>query len=155
MSIPRSNQSVNAPIDLDSLFDGDKRTTDKAERLAMTAAQMIRAAENRWQAEYGLDIVHQGGYGRCECIVPYADPGASPWVHLLPIGWTQGESGAAIRTYLVRGTGDQYGSPDWVESQLMYDIYQRHLDGQGAEWLNEYQQYIAENGFNDPLEDMQ
>lgn len=123
-SIPRSNQSVNAPVPLDSLYDGDYRLTKRAERLAMTAAQVIRAAENRWQTEYGLDIVYQGGYGRCECIVPYADPGASPWVHLLPVGWTQSPGGAAIRTYLVRGTGAQYGAPDWDESENMH------------EWLN-------------------
>lgn len=124
MSIPRSNANVNTPVRLDDAFDADKRVKDKASRFAMTAAEMIHAAENRWQREYGIDLVHQGGYGRVEVVTPYDDPGSTPWVHLLPVGWVQQPSGSWMRTYLVRGAGDQYGAPDWTESDNM------------REWLN-------------------
>ena len=122
--LSQSARNVNTPIRLDSLFDGDARLVNRAERLAMTAAEMIRAAENRYHHEYMLDLVHQGGYNRVEVVMPYADPNGSPWVHLLPVGWRQTTSGSWMRTYLVRGTGDQYGSPDWTESDNM------------REWLN-------------------
>ena len=112
-------RNVNTPIEIDSLFDGDARQVNRAERLAMTAAEMIRAAENRWHREYMLDLVHQGGYNRVEVVMPYADPNASPWTHLLPVGWRQTTSGSWMRTYLVRGTGPQYGAPDWTESENM------------------------------------
>lgn len=58
--IPQNDRPVNTPLKLDSLFDGDARLVNRAERLAMTAAEMIRAAENRWHREYMLDLVHQG-----------------------------------------------------------------------------------------------
>ena len=117
--IPQNTARVNTPIELDSLFDGDARLVDRAQRLAMTAAEMIRAAENRWHHEYMLDLVHQGGNGRVEVVVPVDDPAAAPWVHLLPVGWQQTPGGAWMRTYLVRGTGAQYGAPDWIESENM------------------------------------
>lgn len=117
--LSQPTRNVNTPTKLDFLFDGDARQVNRAERLAMTAAEMIRAAENRWQREYMLDLVHQGGNGRVEVVMPYADPSTSPWVHLLPVGWRQTTSGSWMRTYLVRGTGQQYGAPDWVESENM------------------------------------
>ena len=119
MSIPRSNTNVNTPLKLDDLFDADKRTSDRAARLAMTAHDMIKAAEHRYQREYMLDLVHQGGNGRVQVVVPVDDPASVPWVHLLPAGWRQTPSGSWIRTYLVRGTGAHYGSPDWHESDNM------------------------------------
>lgn len=112
-------RNVNTPIEIDSLFDGDARQVNRAQRLAMTAAEMISAAENRYHHEYMLDLVHQGGYNRVKVVMPYADPNGSPWVHLLPVGWRQTTSGSWMRTYLVRGTGQQYGAPDWVESENM------------------------------------
>ena len=118
MSIHHDLPPVNT-LRLDDLFDADKRTSDRAARLAMTAAEMIRAAENRYQREYMLDLVQQGGYNRVECVVPLDDPSAAPWVHLLPVGWAQMPTGSWIRTYLVRGTGPQYGAPDWSESDIM------------------------------------
>lgn len=153
MSIPRSSTNVNTSSKLDSLFDADKRTSDRAERLAMTAAEMIRAAENRYQREYMLDLVHQGGNGRVEVVMPVDDPASAPWVHLLPVGWAQTPSSSWIRTYLVRGTGPNYGAADWTESALMRDHF---TSSEAAEWLADYQQYIAENGVGDPdnLEDM-
>lgn len=117
--IPQNTARVNTPIELDSLFDGDARLVDRAQRLAMTAAEMIRAAENHYHHEYMLDLVHQGGYNRVEVVMPYADPNGSPWVHLLPVGWRQTTSGSWMRTYLVRGKGPQYGGPDWHESENM------------------------------------
>ena len=112
-------RNVNTPIEIDSLFDGDARQVNRAQRLAMTAAEMISAAENRYHHEYMLDLVHQGGYNRVKVVMPYADPNGSPWVHLLPVGWRQTTSGSWMRTYLVRGTGQQYGAPDWIESENM------------------------------------
>lgn len=113
--------------------DADARVIDRAERLAMTASQMVRAAENRYGREYRLDHVYQGGIGWVEALTPTDDPQASPWVHLLPVGWTSGESGAAIRTYLVRGTGAQYGAPDWVESDNMREWLTSDRDD-GESW---------------------
>ena len=88
MSIHHDLPPVNT-LRLDDLFDADKRTSDRAARLAMTAADMIRSAENRYRVEYMLDLVHQGGYGRVEVVVPVDDPASAPWVHLLPVGWQQ------------------------------------------------------------------
>ena len=103
-------RNVNTPIEIDSLFDGDARQVNRAERLAMTAAEMIRAAENRWQQEYKYGRRYQGGYGYIEVVIPAEDEQSAPWVHLMPVDWN---------TYLVRGTGQQYGAPDWVESENM------------------------------------
>lgn len=125
-------RNVNTPTKLDSLFDGDARQVNRAERLAMTAAEMIRAAENRWQREYMLDLVHQGGNGRVEVVMPYADPSTSPWVHLLPVGWRQTASGSWMRTYLVRGTGAQYGAPDWTESDNMREWLTAGIEDTGG-----------------------
>ena len=119
MSIHHDLPPVNTPLKLDDLFDADKRTSDRAERLAMTAAEMVQAAENRWNIQYGVFRVYQGGVGWVECATPYYDPSTHPWVHLLPAGWRQTPTGSWIRTYLVRGTGPQYGAPDWAESENM------------------------------------
>lgn len=134
MSIPRSNTNVNNVNTFlkDSLFDADKRISDRAARLAMTAAEMIRAAENRHQVEYMLDLVHQGGNGRVEVVMPVDDPASAPWVHLLPVGWSQNPSGSWIRTYLVRGTGPQYGSPDWTESDNMREWLTAGIEDTGG-----------------------
>ena len=110
---------VNTPIKIDDLFDADRRTANRAERLAMTAAEFVVAAENRWDIQYGVFRVHQGGVGWVECVTPYHDPSTHPWVHLLPVGWRQNPSGSWMRTYLVRGTGPNYGAADWTESDNM------------------------------------
>ena len=125
-------RNVNTPIEIDSLFDGDARQVNRAQRLAMTAAEMISAAENRYHHEYMLDLVHQGGYNRVEVVMPYADPNGSPWVHLLPVGWRQTTSGSWMRTYLVRGTGQQYGAPDWVESDNMREWLTAGIEDTGG-----------------------
>ena len=118
--LSQSARNVNTPIRLDSLFDGDARQVNRAERLAMTAAEMVRAAENRWNIQYGVFRVYQGGVGWVECATPYHDPSTHPWVHLLPVGWRTMPEGT-FRTYLVRATAPHYGAPDWTESNNMHE----------------------------------
>ena len=129
--LSQSARNVNTPVQLDSLFDADKRTTDRAERLAMTAAEMVRAAENRWNIQYGVFRVYQGGVGWVECATPYHDPSTHPWVHLLPVGWRTMPSGT-FRTYLVRAAAPHYGAPDWVESENMREWLTAGRDDTGG-----------------------
>lgn len=98
--------------------DADARLREKAERLAMTVAEFVVAAENRWNVKYGLFHVHQGGVGMVECVTPYEYPDSAPWVHLLPVGWRTTPQGAR-RTYLVRKAAPHYGAADWTESDNM------------------------------------
>lgn len=126
--LPRNTAHVNTPTKLDSLFDGDARLVDRAERLAMTKAQMVIAAENRWNIQYGVFRVYQGGVGWVECATPYHDPSTHPWVHLLPIG--KNDDGTML--YLVRGTGAQYGAPDWVESENMREWLTADIEDAGG-----------------------
>lgn len=117
MSIPRSSVPVNTPLVFanEQHADADQRQVDRAERLAMTKAQMVIAAENRYNLYYESSVEWQGGVGYVECIVPEGDRSKSPWIHLLPIG----KNGDDVMLYLVRGTGAHYGSPDWHESENM------------------------------------
>jgi hypothetical protein len=128
MSIPRPQPRVNDPIELDSLFDGDKRAVgNAAARLAMTCAEMVQAAENRYGMEYHRQAVRQGGVGWVEVVMPADDPRAAPWVHLLPAGKREvsvvGPDGHCVTVdmpvYLVRAAAPHYGAPDWEESSNM------------------------------------
>lgn len=117
--LPQKPPHVNTPVlQFHDINDADLRLREKAERLAMTAAEMIKAAENRYHVEYWTERVHQGGVGWVECVTPYDDPGCAPWVHLLPVGWRTTPQGA-MRTYLVRKAAPNYGAADWTESDNM------------------------------------
>lgn len=115
--LSQNDRPVNTPIALDSLFDADARTIKNArgDRLALTKAQMITAAENRYGCEYEHARRHQGGVGYVDVLIPVEGPAdgsrpSTPWVHLLP--WTD-------TTYLIRAKAPNYGSPDWRESDNM------------------------------------
>lgn len=154
MSIPRSSVPVNTPLVFanEQHADADQRQVDRAERLAMTIADLVRAASNRHQVEYWRYDVHIGGVGWIDSLQPKEYPQAGPWYYLLPIG-TRTVNGKERRTYLIRAQKPNFSSPDWIESERMHEHVQ---DANAAEWLAEYQQYIAENGIGDPdnLEDM-
>jgi hypothetical protein len=163
MSIPRPSLHVNGPVKLDDLFDGDKRAVNNAaERLALTVAEMVQAAENRYGMEYHRQAVRQGGVGWVEVVMPADDPQAAPWVHLLPAGKREvsvvGPDGHRVTVdmpvYLVRAAAPHYGAPDWSESLLMHE----HLeDAAAVEWLTDYRAWVAEGNLGDPenlLEEM-
>ena len=117
--IPQNDRPVNTPIVFanERHADADRRQIDRADRLAMTKAQMVIAAENRWSLGYESSVEWQGGVGYVECVVPEGDRSISPWIHLLPIG----KNDDGVMLYLVRGTGPQYGAPDWTESDNMHE----------------------------------
>lgn len=126
-SIPRPNSAVNPILKFRDLNDGDARTIARADRLAMTVAEHVQAAENRWGMEYQREAVRYGGVGWVEVVMPADDPQAGPWVHLLPAGkravtLTDGDGDTLtvdMPVYLVRAAAPHYGAPDWRESENM------------------------------------
>ena len=114
-SIPRPKPVVNPILQFRDPNDADARTINRADRLALTCAEMVQAAENRYGCEYERARRWQGGVGYVDVLVPVEGPAdgsqpSTPWVHLLP--WTDGK-------FLVRAAAPHYGAPDWTESDNM------------------------------------